>query len=62
VTGERPVEYRGRVPRNSVVIPGSVPRQFAAGTYGVPCALIIGKRTEQTDRKTSLTAALREIE
>jgi 2,3,4,5-tetrahydropyridine-2-carboxylate N-succinyltransferase len=56
-----PVESRGRVPRNSVVIPGVTEREFAAGRYGVPCALIIGKRTEQTDRKTSLTSALRDF-
>ena len=54
------IEYRGRVPSNSVVIPGVSEKQFPAGRYGVPCALIIGKRTESTDRKTSLTAALRD--
>lgn len=56
----KPVEYRGRVPRNAVVIPGTIPKEFPAGTYGVPCALIIGKRSEQTDRKTSLTSVLRD--
>ena len=56
----KPVEYRGRVPRNSVVIPGTIEREFPAGKFGVPCALIIGKRTEQTDRKTSLTSVLRD--
>jgi 2,3,4,5-tetrahydropyridine-2-carboxylate N-succinyltransferase len=61
VSGPQPVEYRGRVPRGSVVIPGITEREFAAGRYGVPCALIIGKRTEQTDRKTSLTSALRDF-
>ena len=61
VSGGQAVEYRGRVPRGSVVIPGVTEREFAAGRYGVPCALIIGKRTEQTDRKTSLTSALREF-
>jgi 2,3,4,5-tetrahydropyridine-2-carboxylate N-succinyltransferase len=54
------IEYRGRVPSNSVVIPGVAEKEFPAGRYGVPCALIIGKRTESTDRKTSLTAALRD--
>jgi 2,3,4,5-tetrahydropyridine-2-carboxylate N-succinyltransferase len=56
----KPVEYKGRVPKNSVVIPGVSERQFPAGKFGVPCALIIGERTEQTDRKTSLTAVLRD--
>jgi 2,3,4,5-tetrahydropyridine-2-carboxylate N-succinyltransferase len=56
----KPVEYRGRVPRNAVVIPGTIPKEFPAGTYGVPCALIIGQRSEQTDRKTSLTSVLRD--
>jgi len=60
VTGEEPVEYRGIVPANSVVIPGSIPKTFPAGTYQVPCALIIGKRKESTDLKTSLNDALRE--
>ncbi len=60
VTGDEPVEIRGRVPRGSVVIPGSVPKEFAAGTYNVPCALIIGKRKESTDKKTSLNQALRD--
>jgi 2,3,4,5-tetrahydropyridine-2-carboxylate N-succinyltransferase len=60
VTGAEPVEYRGYVPPRSVVIPGSLPKAFPAGTYQVPCALIIGKRTESTDKKTSLNAALRE--
>ncbi|MGK5085247.1 2,3,4,5-tetrahydropyridine-2,6-dicarboxylate N-succinyltransferase [Bdellovibrionota bacterium FG-1] len=53
-------ELRGRVPRNSVVIPGVMEREFPAGKFGVPCALIIGRRTEKTDRKTSLTAVLRD--
>jgi 2,3,4,5-tetrahydropyridine-2,6-dicarboxylate N-succinyltransferase len=52
--------YQGRVPANSVVIPGVQNKKFAAGEYGVPCALIIGKRKESTDKKTSLTSALRE--
>lgn len=60
VTGSEPVEYKGYVPERSVVIPGSYPKQFAAGTYNVPAALIIGKRKESTDKKTSLNDALRE--
>ena len=61
VTGAEPVELRGRVPARSVVIPGVRPKRFPAGEYGVPCALIIGKRTEGTDRKVSLNAALRDF-
>ena len=60
VTREDPVEHRGYVPPRSVVIPGSKPKSFPAGTYDTPCALIIGKRKESTDRKTSLNQALRE--
>jgi 2,3,4,5-tetrahydropyridine-2-carboxylate N-succinyltransferase len=60
VTGDEPVEYRGRVPARSVVIPGTYPRKFPAGEYGVSCALIIGRRKESTDKKTSLNNALRE--
>lgn len=60
VTGSEPVEYKGYVPANSVVIPGSIPKEFAAGTYQVPCALIIGKRKPSTDLKTSLNDALRD--
>ncbi|AWW28695.1 2,3,4,5-tetrahydropyridine-2,6-dicarboxylate N-succinyltransferase [Echinicola strongylocentroti] len=60
VTGDEPKEYRGYVPPRSVVIPGSIAKQFAAGEYQVPCALIIGQRKESTDRKTSLNEALRE--
>ena len=59
-TGEDPVEYRGYVPPRSIVIPGTYPRKFAAGVYGVPCAMIIGRRKESTDKKTSLNAALRD--
>lgn len=62
VSGEEPVEYRGIVPAGSVVIPGSMPKSFNAGTYNVPCALIIGKRKESTDKKTSLNDALREYD
>jgi len=60
VTHEKPIEYKGRVPARSVVIPGSYPKQFPGGEYHVPCALIIGKRKESTDKKTSLNDALRE--
>jgi 2,3,4,5-tetrahydropyridine-2-carboxylate N-succinyltransferase len=59
VSGEEPIEYRGRVPARSVVIPGSYTKSFPAGDYQVPCALIIGKRKESTDKKTSLNDALR---
>jgi len=59
VTGPTPVEYKGRIPARSVVIPGSQPKDFPAGTYQVPCALIIGQRKESTDKKTSLNDALR---
>jgi len=61
VTGSEPVEYRGHVPARSVVIPGSRLKKFPAGEYGIPCALIIGKRSESTDRKVSLNAALRDF-
>ena len=60
VTGNEPVEYKGYVPERSVVIPGSYNKRFAAGEYSVSCALIIGKRKESTDKKTSLNDALRE--
>jgi 2,3,4,5-tetrahydropyridine-2-carboxylate N-succinyltransferase len=60
VTGPEPVEYKSYVPERSVVIPGSITKKFAAGEYQVPCALIIGKRKESTDKKTSLNDALRE--
>lgn len=60
VTGDKPVEMKGIVPARSVVIPGSYAKEFAAGTYNVPCALIIGKRKESTNKKTSLNDALRE--
>ena len=62
VTGAQAVVYRGRVPKNSVVIPGTTPKEFACGTYGVPCALIIGQRKASTNQKTSLTEALREFD
>ena len=60
VTHETPIEYKGIVPARSVVIPGSYAKQFPGGEYHVPCALIIGKRKESTDKKTSLNNALRE--
>lgn len=60
VTGNEPKQYKGYVPPRSVVIPGSLPKKFNAGTYNVPCALIIGERKESTDKKTSLNSALRE--
>lgn len=60
ITGDEPVEMKGFVPERSVVIPGSYTKKFPAGDYQVPCALIIGKRKESTDKKTSLNNALRE--
>ncbi len=60
VTGDEPVEYKGYVPPRSVVIPGSYTKKFPAGDYQVPAALIIGKRKESTDKKTSLNDALRD--
>ena len=62
VSGAEPIEYKGVVPARSVVIPGTLPKQFNAGVYHVPCALIIGKRTTSTDKKTSLNQALREFD
>jgi len=61
VTGPKPVESKGFVPPRSVVIPGTRPRAFAAGEFGVPCALVIGTRKASTDTKTSLNDALREF-
>jgi 2,3,4,5-tetrahydropyridine-2-carboxylate N-succinyltransferase len=60
ITGSQPVEYKNYVPERSVVIPGSYTKKFPAGDFQVPCALIIGKRKESTDKKTSLNDALRE--
>jgi 2,3,4,5-tetrahydropyridine-2,6-dicarboxylate N-succinyltransferase len=60
ITADEPVEYKNYVPERSVVIPGSYTRKFPAGDFHVPCALIIGKRKESTDKKTSLNDALRE--
>lgn len=62
VTGDTPVEYRGYVPPRSVVIPGTYPKKFPAGEYSVACALIIGKRKESTDKKTTLNDALRDFD
>ncbi len=59
VTGNEPKEFKGIVPAHSVVIPGSYAKEFPSGTYNVPCALIIGKRKESTNKKTSLNDALR---
>ncbi|MCC8018472.1 MAG: 2,3,4,5-tetrahydropyridine-2,6-dicarboxylate N-succinyltransferase [Rikenellaceae bacterium] len=61
VSGDEPVEYRGYVPPRCVVIPGTYQKRFPAGEYGVPCALIIGRRKESTDTKTSLNDALRDF-
>jgi len=60
VTGSEPNHYTGVVPARSVVIPGSYTKQFPAGEYQVPCALIIGQRKASTDLKTSLNDALRD--
>ncbi len=60
VTGAEPLVYKGRVPPRSVVIPGTYTKDFPAGTYQVPCALIIGQRKETTDKKVSLNDALRD--
>jgi 2,3,4,5-tetrahydropyridine-2,6-dicarboxylate N-succinyltransferase len=61
VSGPSIVEHKGRVPARSVVIPGVRPKRFPAGEFAVPCALIIGKRSEATDRKVSLNDALRDF-
>lgn len=60
VSGSQTIHYQGRVPARSVVIPGSYSKKYPAGEYQVPCALIIGKRKESTDKKVSLNSALRE--
>jgi len=60
VTGPEPIYFKGRVPSRSVVIPGSYTKEYPAGKYQVPCALIIGKRKESTDKKVSLNDALRD--
>ena len=61
VTGPEEVLYKGRVPARSVVVPGTRTKRFPAGDYQLPCALIIGKRSEKTDEKTSLNEVLREF-
>ena len=62
VTGPEEVVYKGRVPARSVVIPGTRPKEYPAGTYHIPCALIVGRRSASTDRKVSLNQALREFD
>jgi 2,3,4,5-tetrahydropyridine-2-carboxylate N-succinyltransferase len=62
VTGPEPVEYRGEVPPGAVVLPGTRAKEFAAGTYQLACALIVGERSASTDLKTSLNEVLREFE
>jgi 2,3,4,5-tetrahydropyridine-2-carboxylate N-succinyltransferase len=62
VTGPEPLEHRGRVPARSVVVPGTRPKRFASGEHHLACALIIGKRQESTDRRTSLNRALRDFD
>jgi 2,3,4,5-tetrahydropyridine-2-carboxylate N-succinyltransferase len=62
VTQNEPVEYKGVVPENSVVIPGTCSKEFAAGTFQIDCALIIGKRNVNTDMKTSLNEVLRDYQ
>ncbi len=62
VTGAQEVVHKGRVPARSVVIPGTRPKQYPAGTYQIPCALIVGRRSPSTDKKVSLNQALRDFE
>jgi 2,3,4,5-tetrahydropyridine-2,6-dicarboxylate N-succinyltransferase len=62
VTGAEPVEHRGYVPPRSVVLPGTRPKEYPAGRYDLPCALIVGERSASTDLKTSLNDVLREFE
>jgi 2,3,4,5-tetrahydropyridine-2,6-dicarboxylate N-succinyltransferase len=62
VTGPEPVEHRGYVPPRAVVLPGTRPKAYPAGTYDLPCALIVGSRSASTDLKTSLNDVLREFE
>jgi len=61
VSGDSPVEYKGKVPSSSVVIPGTIQKEFPAGIFGVSCALIIGKRKQTSDEKTSLNETLRDF-
>tara|TARA_B100000900_G_scaffold239641_1_gene203680 strand:- start:16696 stop:17517 length:822 start_codon:yes stop_codon:yes gene_type:complete len=60
VSNQKPIEHKGYIPSRSVVIPGTYQKEFKSGSYGVTCALIIGKRKESTDKKTSLNNALRD--
>jgi 2,3,4,5-tetrahydropyridine-2,6-dicarboxylate N-succinyltransferase len=62
VTGPRELVLKGRVPARSVVIPGTRPKQYPAGTFQIPCALVVGKRSAATDKKVSLNEALRDFE
>jgi 2,3,4,5-tetrahydropyridine-2-carboxylate N-succinyltransferase len=62
VTGPEPIEHRGHVPPRSVVLPGTRPKDYPAGRYDLPCALIVGERSASTDLKTSLNDVLREFE
>ncbi len=62
VTGPQEVVHKGRVPARSVVIPGTRPKKYPAGTYQIPCALIVGRRSASTDKKVSLNQALRDFE
>ena len=62
VTGSQPIEHRGYVPPRSVVLPGTRPKEYPAGRYDLPCALIVGERSASTDLKTSLNDVLREFE
>jgi len=62
VTGPEPVTHKGRVPARSVVVPGTRSKQFPSGEYQLSCALIIGRRKESTDERTSLNQALREFD
>jgi 2,3,4,5-tetrahydropyridine-2-carboxylate N-succinyltransferase len=62
VTGPAPVEHRGHVPPRSVVLPGTRPKEYPAGRFDLPCALIVGERSASTDLKTSLNDVLREFE
>jgi 2,3,4,5-tetrahydropyridine-2-carboxylate N-succinyltransferase len=62
VRGSEPVVAKGTIPPRCVVIPGTLPKRFPAGEFGTPCALIVGERSESTDKKTSLNAALRDFE
>jgi 2,3,4,5-tetrahydropyridine-2,6-dicarboxylate N-succinyltransferase len=62
VTASKPIEHRGEVPPNKVVLPGVRQKGYPAGTFGLPCALIVGERSVSTDRKTSLNEVLREFE